>query len=259
VGPDTRDTASLDCPNPNIWDQLRRLTFVHLSTTHVGREPSMRANNRSLISGRKLVFWTSKKLDFYHKAYQLKRRLNSIVPCCDATEIPTQIDFRLGDKLPRVILLGTCPGQAEDRANRPFAGGSHPNLETMLGWVSTQNSLFRSARVDDYTLMNAYGAALWKKRDDRSMPEQDEVLDEQNLDRLRKQLRRVGAFVVLGLGKTQKQTAAPQVAISALAQDFPHVQFYIMGHPSPKNIIHRCRGNGDPCKWAELTFERYMI
>jgi uracil-DNA glycosylase len=203
------------------------------------------------------VRWISMRLKLAHGFDRLKRYMHSIIPCCVGADIPTQIDIRVGDKYPRVILLGTCPGQAEENAGRPFAGASHPNLEAMLGWVCIRNPLFKSPRVDDYTLMNAFGAALWDERDGRSMPEPEEVLNQQNLERLRRQFRRTGAGVVLGLGKNKKQIAAPQVAFSVLAKEFPHVQFYIMGHPTPRNVNHPNRGGGDPCKWAELTFERY--
>lgn len=171
----------------------------------------------------------------------------------------TTIDFRRGDRYPRLVLLGACPGKKEDGANRPFAGASGANLKNLfevmgeLAFTAPEEfgmneNDFSSMRLDDYTLMNSHPAPKWKVNGKgRTTPTLFEVEKPENLNRLREQFRHVEAAIVIGLGSSAGSDTGPARVLRKLAPEFKHVTFLITGHPSPRAI--RKHGGGDPKRW----------
>lgn len=158
------------------------------------------------------------------------------------------VDFRLGDRYPRLVLLGACPGKKEFEAKRPFAGASGTNLaylfEVLRKFASTSPEEFglsendlSSNCLDDYTLMNSHPEPKWKiKGKGRTTPTLFEVEMPGNLNRIRTQPKNAEATIVIALGSSSGSDTGPARVLRRLAQEFKHVTFLITGHPSPRAI-----------------------
>lgn len=169
------------------------------------------------------------------------------------------IDFRPGDRYPRLVLLGACPGKKEFEAKRPFAGASGTNLAHLFEVLRNLSSTspekfgliendFSSNRIDDYTLMNSHPEPKWKiNGKGRTTPTLFEVEKLDNLNRIRTQLKNIEATIVIALGSSSGSDTGPARALRRLAPEFKHVTLLITGHPSPRAI--RKHGGGDPKHW----------
>ena len=66
-------------------------------------------------------------------------------------------DFRLGGTCCKILLVGACPGKAEEDQGRPFIGGAGKNLRMMFAGLNVHSpDLFCSDDLEDYSLLNAH-------------------------------------------------------------------------------------------------------
>lgn len=139
-------------------------------------------------------------------------------------------DFRIGDANPRVLLVGACPGRDEEENGRPFAGQAGQNLAIMLQRLhALRPDIFPSARLDDYSLINAHLLPRYRGRDGydgRTQPLKREVLAHENRVRFAAQVQHLEPETVVYLGK------AAEFARGIVEGVVEQIQAYRAGHPS---------------------------
>jgi uracil-DNA glycosylase len=139
-------------------------------------------------------------------------------------------DFRLGGTCCKILLVGACPGKAEEDQGRPFIGGAGKNLRIMIAALNVHSpDLFCSDDLEDYSLLNAHDLPRYVGRvgyDGNSEPTRDQVMRPENIERLQRHLTLVSPQVVLYLGDT-----AEFIHTIAL-KEMPDARFFKTGHPS---------------------------
>ena len=107
--------------------------------------------------------------------------------------------FRRGDAEIRTAFVLSAPGRAEYEAKRPAAGQTGNTLKTALEvFHCAEPGIFPSLRLDDYTLVNAWGEVEYKARRKRTEAKDAEILGAANLCRLGLCLQNMDAIVALG-------------------------------------------------------------
>lgn len=169
----------------------------------------------------------------------------------------TTADFRAGDACRQVLLVGACPGREEEENGRPFAGQAGENLGVMLQRLrALRPEVFRSSRLDDYSLINAHSLPRYRGRagyDGRTQPRKREVLALENRERFVGQVLQVQPTMVVYLGR------AAWFAHEVITASVQEIQAFRTGHPSTLAWNTRRRYVGMEremklCRWAEDQF-----
>lgn len=139
-------------------------------------------------------------------------------------------EFRIGDVHPRVLLVGACPGEDEERNGRPFSGQAGQNLRIMLERLHVLHpEVFPSDRLDDYSLINAHSLPRYRGRDGydgRRQPYKREVLAEENWKRFAAQIEKLEPTIIVYLGR------AAEFAHEITRSTVEGFQAFRAGHPS---------------------------
>lgn len=112
----------------------------------------------------------------------------------------TDPTFRLGNNPGiKTLVLLSAPGGAEKKANRPAAGATGKTLEIALKSLHELHPLtFPSHILDDYTIANSVESIHYKASTGRTEATNQEVLEENNLARLRMVLEDCNSVLALG-------------------------------------------------------------
>lgn len=139
-------------------------------------------------------------------------------------------DYRRGDQHPQIAIIGACPGRREELEGRPFIGPTGANLALMMPIINGISPVkFHSANRDDYTLLNSHPLPRYAGRagyDGNTEPGQADVMSEENIDRLAKQLRDTAVTRVLLAGQR------PQWLTQPINAHFAGMEIFWCGHPS---------------------------
>ena len=107
--------------------------------------------------------------------------------------------FRLGDAQLGTAFVLSAPGRAECIAQRPAAGQTGITLTSALSaFHCAEPCIFPSLRLDDYTLVNAWGNVEYKALTKRTEATDAEILGAANICRLAQSLQHMDAVVALG-------------------------------------------------------------
>jgi len=165
-------------------------------------------------------------------------------------------DYRRGDELPHIAIIGACPGRQEEEAGRPFIGPTGANLAVMVGIINgLRADKFPSGFRDDYTLLNAHSIPRYVGRvgyDGRTEPSRAEVLNEDNIARLIHQLEQTEITRALLTG------LRPKWLIERLIDELPGIELFGSGHPSQRrwNLFYPGRPQAEKLtRWAQDSFE----
>ena len=132
--------------------------------------------------------------------------------------------FRRGDASIRTAFVLSAPGRAEYEAKRPAAGQTGKTLNTALEvFHRAEPGVFPSLRLDDYTLVNAWGEVEYKARRNRTEAKDAEILAAANICRLVRCLEGMDAVVALG-DKAQLAVARACSAGTLFTGDHPSLQ-----------------------------------
>lgn len=165
-------------------------------------------------------------------------------------------DYRRGDRHPNIAIVGACPGEQEEKQDRPFIGDAGAHLATMVPIINEICPVkFPSALGDDYTLLNAHPLPRYPGRagyNGDTEPCHAAVISDENIARLIEQLKQTAINRLLLAGR-RPQWLAPRVVA-----EFAELEIYICGHPSPSAWNRRYVGHprmGKIRLWTHETFQ----
>lgn len=152
------------------------------------------------------------------------------------------------DGIATAIIL-SCPGKVEAEKGYPAAGVTGENLEKLLAEGHKRNkSHFPSERKKDYRIINSCETVYPNETCKRTQPLVSEIIDPNNLKRVRKDLR--GIRVLVALGKRAQRL------LDEL--DEPE-SLYVGRHPSMQSLNTKYRSNKKtPNQRAEERLEKYI-
>ncbi|OLS38912.1 hypothetical protein BTR22_04510 [Alkalihalophilus pseudofirmus] len=108
--------------------------------------------------------------------------------------------FKKGTKN-EVAFVFSCPGAAEEAANKPAAGRTGTNLEQLLNILSQKYGDNIEWSREAITITNAWSQVEYRKLTGRTEATVREVLTEENLTRLEAELRAVEGLVITSGGR----------------------------------------------------------
>ena len=163
-----------------------------------------------------------------------------LMPVDDDRRFLTSPAFRRGNAQNRTAFVLSAPGKAECKAQRPAAGQTGKTLEIALSeFHCTEPCIFPSTRLDDYTLVNAWGKMENEDLTRRTEATDAEILGPPNICRLALCLQDMEAIVALG---DKAQLAVDKVWSAGT--------LLTGGHPSLKRL------NQDYCSHGATKDER---
>jgi len=77
--------------------------------------------------------------------------------------------LNIGNKKNKVAFVFSCPGQSEEKAQKPAAGQTGKNLDALLVYLNKKNStIFRDTDRYEYRITNAWDKVEFKSRTGRT-------------------------------------------------------------------------------------------
>jgi len=123
-----------------------------------------------------------------------------------------------------VAFVLTCPGYYEKEHNRPAAGVTGIQLETLIKYIKKKEAhlkLFNSDNLYDYRITNASPTPHYNG----TRPSVSELYNEENLERLRRELSGFEIIIVMG-----------SLATKAVTKALPNETIISTCHPSQCSI-----------------------
>ena len=166
--------------------------------------------------------------------------------------------FRKGDRDDiTVVIVLSCPGQAEEKAGRPAAKQTGKNLQCAVEILNERfPSRFPSKRLDDYTIANSVEDIHYKELTGRTEATDAEILKEDNIERIKGILQQAHTVIALG--------AKAGLAVSAAGYCGALISG---GHPSMTKVNTTYKSNKPTsqerhkdriCQWvADLSYTNF--
>lgn len=108
--------------------------------------------------------------------------------------------FRQGDDASiKTVIMLSAPGRVEAKLGRPAAGETGRTLQHAIEKLHKTNPIiFPSARLDDYTIMNAVEKVHYQSQTGRTEGTINEITDSKNMDRINGILKDYDNVIALG-------------------------------------------------------------
>ena len=108
--------------------------------------------------------------------------------------------LNIGNKKNKVAFVFSCPGQSEEKAQKPVTGQTGKNLDALLVYLNKKNStIFRDTDRYAYRITNAWDKVEFESRTGRTEARTKEIVDAKNVSRVKRELD--GMDVVIFFGK----------------------------------------------------------
>jgi len=143
--------------------------------------------------------------------------------------------FREGnDASIKTIILLSAPGQVEAKLGRPAAGETGKTLQHAIEKLHKKDpKTFPSAKLDDYTIMNAVEKVHYQSKTGRTEGTINEITDSKNIDRINGILKDYDNVVALG-DKAQTAIRSSNFDGKILTSNHPSKQSLNMQYKSNK-------------------------
>lgn len=100
-------------------------------------------------------------------------------------------------KSSKIALIFSVPGQEEDNAKRPIVGATGNNFELVLTELKKKRELFADYGCRYcFRITNSFSTPMWKSKDGRTEPTDEEICDPDNLDRLLTEIEDVEKAII---------------------------------------------------------------
>jgi hypothetical protein len=99
----------------------------------------------------------------------------------------------------KIALIFSCPGRLEESRGRPCAGVTGKNLETLIAKLNESDPRTFPASRSGYFINNAWPRVEYREKTGRTEAAPSELLGDENLDRLRRELAGVRLIICFGL------------------------------------------------------------
>ena len=117
----------------------------------------------------------------------------------DSYSLINTCHFNMGKKKNKVAFVFSCPGQNEEKAQKPVAGQTGKNLDALLVYLNKKNStIFRDTDRYEYRITNAWDKVEFESRTGRSEATQKEIKEEENLLRIENELKGMNTLILFG-------------------------------------------------------------
>jgi len=131
--------------------------------------------------------------------------------------------FNMGKTKNKVAFVFSCPGQDEEKAQKPTAGQTGKNLDALLVYLHRQNStIFKYTDRYSYRITNAWDKVEFESRTGRTEATKREISAEENLSRVNKELD--GMNIVVFFGK-KAQRIKKLIDFSGIILTTRHLSF----------------------------------
>lgn len=121
----------------------------------------------------------------------------------------------------------STPGQKEELHSKPVSGKTGENLEILLKFLKDEMDEPYGDRYD-FRITNSFPKVLYRKKDGRTEPNLKDILQIENIERLKTELRDIEKYVIF-FGEKAKSTAIYLTELKA--------KFIFCQHLSPSSII----------------------
>jgi len=103
-----------------------------------------------------------------------------------------------------VAFLFSCPGQEEEKNNKPVSGKTGNNLDILLKYLIIQGkNYFPYKNRYNYRITNAWNKVEYKNKTNRTEATITEIMQEKNLTRIQSELKNMKILILFGK-KAQK-------------------------------------------------------
>ncbi len=102
--------------------------------------------------------------------------------------------FQKGEQQ-KIAFVFSCPGQQEEKANKPAAGTTGKNLENLLKLLKERLSREDMTR-EDITIANAWDKVEYEIKSNRTEATDKEIISHKNIVRLNKELINIEELIV---------------------------------------------------------------
>lgn len=117
----------------------------------------------------------------------------------DSYSLINTCHFNMGKKKNKVAFVFSCPGQNEEKAQKPVAGQSGKNLDTLLVYLNKKNStIFRYTDRYSYRITNAWDTVEFVSRTGRTEATKKEISTKENISRVKKELDGMDIVIFFG-------------------------------------------------------------
>ena len=150
-----------------------------------------------------------------------------------------------------ITLIFSCPGQNEEKANKPAAGPTGKNLEVVLDILDGQKGL--SWNRDDVTITNTWDKVEYTSATYRTEATTKEVLTVINLNRLYNEIKHTQKYIVV-FGKRAKdvlKALKATHAFEAKVVEAPHLSFQNLNRPKTIPIPSSLKSTNTPTQNTE--------
>ena len=107
--------------------------------------------------------------------------------------------LNIGNKKNKVAFVFSCPGQSEEKAQKPAAGQTGKNLDALLVYLNKKNStIFRDTDRYEYRITNAWDKVEFKSRTGRTEATKKEISTEENISRMKRELNGMDIVIFFG-------------------------------------------------------------
>ena len=131
--------------------------------------------------------------------------------------------FNMGKTKNKVAFVFSCPGQDEEKAQKPTAGQTGKNLDALLVYLHKQNStIFRYTDRYSYRITNSWDRVEFRSRTGRTEATQKEISTKENIKRVKKELD--GMDIVIFFGK-KAQRIKKLIDFSGVILAIRHLSF----------------------------------
>jgi uracil-DNA glycosylase len=115
-----------------------------------------------------------------------------------------KVSYNTGKNISPVAFMFACPGQKEQKAGKVVAGATGKNLDKLLDVLSASENeriraLFPSSDRYDYLITNSSDSIHYPAYDNTSLPSKSEYSDDDNLNRLCRELDCSAYVIAFGI------------------------------------------------------------
>ena len=118
--------------------------------------------------------------------------------------VSNKCHFNMGKRKNKVAFVFSCPGQYEEKEQKPTVGQTGKNLDTLLVYLQKQNNIiFQYRDRYSYRITNSWDKVEFKSRTGRTEATKKEINTKENIERVKKELD--GIDIVIFFGKNAQR------------------------------------------------------